>query len=209
VKAPNGPVKLAGSAVRNDEELGALYRARICEYGFSPEALFYQSDVQHQHKLSAVSDAIRSIANLSRKALLDIGCGYGALLEHALDCRYVGIDIVPEFVEEATRRYPAHEFRVSSASAFESESFDVCVLAGVLSGVPAPRDLLTQTFRIAREVVVFDVTLADRIPREYEDLNRWSLAEVESVAHEAGYALASKTDCGHSWLVFGAVRVAR
>lgn len=192
--------------MQTDGELKALYRARICKHGFSAETMFYRTDAQHKHKLAAVAQAIRSTEDWPRKLLLDVGCGYGALLEHVQVRRYLGIDIVPEFLEEAKRRNPTHEFCLASARETEAESFDTCVLAGVLSGVPSPQDLILQTFRIARERVIFDVTLADRVPYEFGDLNRWSLDEVETVAHHAGYTLTSKTDFGHSWLVLEAVR---
>ena len=46
-------------------------------------------------------------------SIIDVGCGYGALVEclpETYNVTYTGLDIVPKFIKEAQRRYPKHRF---------------------------------------------------------------------------------------------------
>lgn len=67
--------------------------------------------------------------------ILDIGCGPGRLWGDWPDDKYVGIDFVPEFIEEAKKRHPGKEFHcinfVTEELPFPDQSFDWIILASV------------------------------------------------------------------------------
>src|SRR5437899_1011153 len=136
-------VTLAGNQIETFHELEALYRARIPELGMSSELLFYKNHEQHQKKLSAFSRLLSGIDKIQELSLLEIGCGYGALLEvFNPGPQYVGLDLVPEFIAEARQRYPERKFLLGNVLENADVSFDLCVLAGVLSSVPEPVPML-------------------------------------------------------------------
>ncbi len=65
--------------------------------------------------------AILSHVDLSGKSVVDIGCGAGDFLSHLKrekkqPSKYVGLDVVPRFVEEAARNHPDAEFFVSDVA---------------------------------------------------------------------------------------------
>lgn len=73
-----------------------------------------------------------------RVRLLDVGCGYGSLLDRivarGLDIEYVGIDIVDDMIVEARKRHPSVRFEC--VDIFEAENlgtFDYVVCNGVLT----------------------------------------------------------------------------
>ena len=76
------------------------------------------------------------LGNLNDCSILDFGCGlgdlYGFLEKRYNGFSYLGIDIVPELVEEAKKKYPAASFKI--ANVFElSEEFDYSFASGSLS----------------------------------------------------------------------------
>ena len=89
------------------------------------------------------------------RRVLDVGCGFGGELaqlfalgaDPALCC---GVDLMPERIQEARKRYPAADFRVGNAEMlnFDDNRFDLVVLSTVLSSVLDP----TMRVTIAREV---------------------------------------------------------
>jgi len=80
--------------------------------------------------------------NLRELKVLDLGCGKGAVsvrIAQKLGATCLGIDAIPEFIEEATRR--SHEFQVARCCSFEAgdirervktlAGFDVIILGSI------------------------------------------------------------------------------
>ena len=70
--------------------------------------------------------------------LLDVGCGFGGLLdyanEHSVALDYVGIDLVPDMIEHARTRHPGARFIVGDIlNAQELPRVDYAVCNGILT----------------------------------------------------------------------------
>lgn len=63
--------------------------------------------------------------------VLDIGCGYGRMSE--LLENYTGVDISPDFIDEARKLYPTKTFMVADISKlpFDTKQFDVGVAVSI------------------------------------------------------------------------------
>jgi SAM-dependent methyltransferase len=116
----------------------AHYTARVQAHGDTPPAADWPrqdiAEITYKKILAVIRDRHRD----SRPSLLDVGCGYGGLLEFArkqgytLD--YTGIDIVPEMIENAKRRNPGELFVLGDAVTHEfGRKFDYVVCVGILT----------------------------------------------------------------------------
>ena len=116
----------------------AHYAARVRAHGDTPPAADWPrqeiAEITYRKILSVIRDRHRN----GTPSLLDIGCGYGGLLEfarqrgYALD--YTGIDIVPEMITHAKHRNPADAFILSDAMTYEFDrKFDYVVCVGILT----------------------------------------------------------------------------
>jgi len=98
----------------------------------------------------------RARIDLTGAAILDAGCGHGhglALLDRTFHpSRLVGIDLMPEQIERATRRGLAAEIRVGDITAIDEPTgaFDAVFVFGILHHVPAWRRAMTELARVLR-----------------------------------------------------------
>lgn len=103
------------------ETVRERYSDRYRAHGYSPMTLGWgkngRQEIRFQHLLE--------IGRLSDRSILDVGCGfgdlYGFLRERGWKGDYLGVDLVPDLIEEATRQYPDATFRVCD---FEKHAFD-------------------------------------------------------------------------------------
>jgi ubiquinone/menaquinone biosynthesis C-methylase UbiE len=106
---------------------------------------------------TAIRDHFREHLDVSGKDILDVGCSTGTCAAAVVSMdrnRYVGIDIVPQYVERAARRCPAGTFRTMDARRldFPDASFDVVLFVGVLHHLEDGliRDCLRDIRRVLR-----------------------------------------------------------
>ena len=87
----------------------ATYRDMFHKHGDSPEATG-MSEEGHRFRFRKLME----IADLRNRRVLDLGCGIGAfypyLLEQFGQVDYTGIDIVPDTIEHAAKKYPNARF---------------------------------------------------------------------------------------------------
>jgi len=95
------------------------------------------------------------------KTVLDLGCGYGGrpvrFLEHGLEA-VVGVEISDRIVQEArsfARRFGVEDrvtFRVGTGEQIPAADgeFDLITMFDVMEHVVAPRDVLTECFRVVK-----------------------------------------------------------
>lgn len=117
---------------RDIDTVRERYAGRYRDYGYSPMTLGWgehgRQEVRFRHLLE--------IGGGPGASILDVGCGFGDLFgflrEQGWSGDYLGVDLVPELVEEAKSRYPGAVF---AACDFESHSFDRHYDLVVASGI--------------------------------------------------------------------------
>lgn len=140
-------------------------------------------------------------------SLLDVGCGFGSFLELVSnDVDYSGIDLVPEFIREARRRYPERRFLSGDVSELRGRKYDVVILAGVFSSVPNPEKTLHESVRRSKRYVIFDVSVTGRVRDGFEGLNSWTKTEVAQMCADLGFVVEEIEDSGKVWVVVTAMK---
>ncbi len=101
----------------------ANYQQLLLEHGEGP-AVGQQSAAGQRFRF----EKLAQVGNLRGASVLDIGCGIGDLYPFLTslygEIAYTGVDIVPELVSHAARKYPAPAFcaPIYSASRYPADS---------------------------------------------------------------------------------------
>lgn len=119
------------------EDIVAYYRERLERYGASPEAVQYPNAAEQRARFQM----LRRIDPGTDFSLVDFGCGLGHLLTDFRASGWVGdftgIEIVPEFVQEATKTFaedPLARFELQDYGALlEGVKADYVVSSGVFN----------------------------------------------------------------------------
>lgn len=123
-------------------------------------------------------DILLSAVSLEGKALLDVGCGTGNLLEHILskgiNIKYTGVDLLDKMVGIAKRKGLPGEFihdDIFEHQVFGRESFDVIYTSGIFNldlgnNVDFLKKAVGLFLELARQCVVFNLLHRDSPDRE-------------------------------------------
>lgn len=116
------------------------YSNKFRQYGAQPKGVDWGPDPS-DHCLRL--DRMLAVTELGRQpharhSILDVGCGYGSLLDlmkqRSLDFSYTGIDLCEEMIETARTKHPAEEWIVDNIlNMDESRRFDYVVCNGLLT----------------------------------------------------------------------------
>jgi SAM-dependent methyltransferase len=113
------------------EDIRAHYQGLLSAHGDSHYSAQYSSRESQEARYTILSQ----VADLNGTRVLDWGCGTGHLAtwlaEQGMNCRYTGVDIVPEFLEIGRQKHPEHRF--GQMKDFEHESFDWILVSGVFN----------------------------------------------------------------------------
>jgi SAM-dependent methyltransferase len=131
---------------------------------------------------------------IAGQTVLDVGCGFGSLVNHLRlkGFEAVGVDRLNEFIDIGRDRYPAADLRfVQSATLpFPDKSFDTIVLKDTIHHVYAEDDLpafLADLNRVCRKRII----VMDPNPTFILRVSRWLIGHVDPVCtpEVAGSAL--------------------
>lgn len=130
------------------------------------QAVYHADGGLHDHIVTR-SKCILDSNTRKGDRVLDLGCGAGSLANcFGREIQYLGVDLVPEFVEEATRNYPDRTFleldftKPRALKMFGDGYFDVIFGRGIeylgkIMGSTAWTRLLLECLRVAPKVVLF------------------------------------------------------
>lgn len=149
--------------IRSD--VTAYYSSKLAEHGPTPRGVDWK-DAASQH---ARFDALLTLVTDPAASLLDVGCGFGALLPHARAKRftgaYLGIDIAAAMVHEARRLHgsdPSARFEQGIAPehscdyAVASGIFNVCLAHDAVSWEAYMEETVVLINRSARRGFAFN-----------------------------------------------------
>lgn len=167
------------------EYLVSFYSKNLALHGDRPEALRWSPEGQ-RIRYGVMLDAFPDI---SGKRILDYGCGkgdlYGFIKGRGLDVSYTGIDINPELINLAIRKYPEARFIASDVEEMAlEEEFDIVFLCGVFNnkveGIEeSMRNVLSALFEKTAEALAVNA-LSSHARDKAVELNYTSPEELSS-----------------------------
>lgn len=94
------------SILPDNESVVKFYQETLAKHGLTPEGMAYRDEESHERRLLLARDLAGYWrfwgGDYEDRSILDVGCGLGMLLDTwtvSPHSKYVGIDIVPEYVE--------------------------------------------------------------------------------------------------------------
>jgi SAM-dependent methyltransferase len=107
--------------VEIERRVDAYYSGRVQEHGATPRGADWNSAESQRLRFDQL---LRLCAGArERFTLVDLGCGYGALLgylvEHRIACDYIGVDLSEEMIHAARAAFgegPTHRFLCAGAA---------------------------------------------------------------------------------------------
>lgn len=163
---------------KNDERrITDFYLEALNEYGPFDHRSVHWTEQEGQIKRFEI---LADVGDLNCKSVLDVGCGvgafYGFLRQKNIEVKYFGIDIIPEFIEEARKIFSGKDRSESSAATspiFEhkdifdiSGQYDFVVASGALSFKVENNDnyykaMVKKMYGVAKKGVAFNMLNID------------------------------------------------
>ena len=145
------------------QKISRTYQEKLKEFGSnSAQSLHWQNEFTQFTRFKILSQ----ISPLNGKSILDVGCGLGDLYLYLSakfkSIKYTGIDIVPEMIAAAKRKYPGVDFQNKEIWDFETKSFDYVFASGIFSHRIADFrkkyfEILRQLYEVTNEGVAFNM----------------------------------------------------
>jgi len=157
------------------KELITFYDRHLRDFGDAPQAVRWTAEGQLR-----IYEKFLSIAgDLSGKEILDFGCGkgdfFGFIRGKGIATSYCGIDVNPNLIMLAQRKYPEAEFITLDIDEEEfNRQFDVIIICGAfnlrIAGIEdSVRHVLKKLCRLAREAMHVNF-LTYHIPKKTVEL---------------------------------------
>jgi len=116
-------------------EVATYYAEKLAVYGDTPRGVDWNGEESQLIRFEQLCKLIDP--KLSGFSLTDLGCGYGAMLEHLqdkqLDCTYLGLDVSSEMISAARQRHAESEKVRFIASAEPDQMTDYAVASGIFN----------------------------------------------------------------------------
>lgn len=143
------------------------YQSLLAEHGESSRSLQHFDNASQFRRFELLTSHVDG----SSFTLLDVGCGLGHLLDYLKESgrapsSYLGIDIVPEFIDLARKRhmgYPNADFRKQDIQTERlGATFDHVVICGIFNNVLPDNwafifETLRKSFEVARSSLSFNL----------------------------------------------------
>lgn len=128
------------------------YESCLEKHGNSIKSLDYPDEAENLIRYEVMLDLYQGDLWAGESRLwLDFGCGFGdfsKVLDNNSNDRYVGMDISPNFIKEARKKYPYLDFRLLDLlninTNLEKDSFDYTICNGLFA---VKKDLSSEYFK--------------------------------------------------------------
>jgi SAM-dependent methyltransferase len=164
-------VVLDGKSIQSHEELEGIYRERLKTYGATYRTFAYTREAFYTERLAYASKILHA-TSAPQDTVLDLGCGTGNLVPFFPRCRYTGIDLMPEFIQEAHQRFPDLVFLCGDVME-EGTGYDWIVMVGLTGLVLSPESLIEYAWLHAEKGLVID--FVDSCKDEKNDRNTYDM----------------------------------
>jgi SAM-dependent methyltransferase len=167
------------------EKVKKDYQEKFDKYGLDSRSLqWHQKGAAHQRFRQFWAEI-----DFNNKSVLDVGCGFGEMgkfLSKRYDgVRYTGVDIVPEFIDEAKKSSPQYEFK--ALDYFENplaDKFDIVMSSGVLNlnikdNMGYRKSAVKVMFEHAKKVLAFNMLGSHPRPVSEAGSNVWYADSLE------------------------------
>ncbi len=116
-------------------EVATYYAEKLAEHGDTPRGVDWNGQESQTTRFEQLCKIINP--EVSGFSLNDLGCGYGALLDHLeskyFTYRYLGIDVSTEMIEVARKRYATNDHARFIVSEEPDEMADYGVASGIFN----------------------------------------------------------------------------
>lgn len=159
----------------SEKQIIDYYKSKFKKHGYSPKSLGWDKGKQDLRFFS-----LTNRFDLQKFSILDIGCGFGDLNAYFVkndisNYEYLGIDIVDDFIEEASKRYGSSNAQFVNESIFEYEfnkNYDYVVSSGIFNhkliekhdggGYGFIREVMSRAIKNCNIAISFDF-LSDKV----------------------------------------------
>lgn len=144
------------------EEIVKFYTELYKQYGNNPRSVGWADKTTQELRFYILS----RIGNLEDTRMLDVGCGMGDFYEYLAWTRYsidyTGIELVPEFCEEARRKLMNIKIANCSFSDFCKENkyiepFDYVFASGLFAHLNGYEMPIRNMFRLCKKGIAFNM----------------------------------------------------
>jgi ubiquinone/menaquinone biosynthesis C-methylase UbiE len=142
----------------------------------------------HSIQLQKYEEIIKRTNNLTKKYVLDLGCGTGLLvhfLNLAIDQKpkwIVGLDLSYRMVQEAKKRNPSQSFVVADSDElpFREETFDTIISVTHLQNLPEPIKSLQEIARTSKVQTTIFISILRKT---------WTMDKLQSLVHRLDFLI--------------------
>lgn len=119
-------------------KLGAHYNKTFLDHGMSSAGVDWGDDMKKLELRYIKMLSILNSSNLSKHSILDVGCGYGGLLDYAksksIDLDYSGVDLVANMIAKASNTHKEAKFIHGDILEMQADSsYDYVICNGILT----------------------------------------------------------------------------
>lgn len=153
------------------------YQRKFARFGVDPRSVQWKSlGASHQRFRQFWAEI-----DFNHRSVLDVGCGFGELArflnKRYQGVEYTGVDIVPEFIAQARKRFPQNKFLIRDLLNHPlPEKYDVVLASGVINSnvknnLAYRKQAIKILFQHARQVMAFNMLGSHPQPKTIKNSN--------------------------------------